>query len=133
MPLLVLGRDLITKMLRGAAGTSEFYSSANAQLIIGDSTETFFSSQIDTGSSGANRFNMPMDAGYPATSAANVVYWQGTATTSQANHAWNEWLLANSSASSSGTKTALNRKQEALGTKTSAQSWALQAALTITT
>lgn len=133
MPLLTVGRDLIAKMIRGAATTSEYWSSANARLVIGDSTETFASSQIDTGSSGANRFYKGMDASFPTSTADNVITWQMTATTSEANFAWNEWLIKNSSASSSGTMAALNRKQEALGTKTSAQSWALSAQVTITT
>lgn len=133
MPLLTVGRDLIAKMVRGAAGSSEYFSSGNTQIIIGDSTQTFDSAQIDTGSSGANRFNKAMDSGYPTSTAANVVTWQMTATTSEANFAWNEWLVKNSSASSSGTATALLRKQEALGTKTSAQSWSMNAQVTFTT
>jgi hypothetical protein len=67
-----------------------------------------------------------MDATYP-TRATNVLTFRSTFTTSDANFAWAEWAVFN--ASSSGTM--LNRKVEALGTKTSAQTWQITVTLTV--
>jgi len=132
MALTQSGRDLIAKMLVGTAGTSENYSTANAQIIVGDSNGTFGSSQNDMGSSGANRGNSSMDAGYP-TIAANVLTFRSTFGTAVANFAWNEWGVKNSSSSSTGTGTLLNRAVTSLGTKTSAQSWQMTGTITVTT
>lgn len=132
MPLTQTGRDLITKLLRGAAVSSEMFSSGFTYLHVGDSQQAFGSSQNQAGTSGASWFCKGMDAGFPTSTATNVITWQMTATTSEANFHWYEWLVRN--ASSSGTSgTALNRKQEDLGTKADTQSWAFSGQVTITT
>lgn len=131
-PLTTVARDLIAKMLIGNAASSEAYANAYAQLVVGDSTGTFGSSQNDMGSSGGNRGNSSMDAGYPQI-AANVLTFRSTFGTAAANFHWQEWGTKNSSASSTGTGALLQRKQEDLGTKASSQSWQLTATITVTT
>lgn len=119
-------------MLVGTSTTAENYSTANAQVIVGDSTGAFGSSQNDMGSSGANRGNSSMDAGYP-TIATNVLTFRSTFATGAANFAWQEWGIKNSTSSSTSVGTLLNRALSALGTKTSAQSWQFTGTVTVTT
>lgn len=126
MPLVMTGRDKITQFVAGTAGTSQGLYGARAFLHIADGAPTFSFSRETVSTSAANWFAMPMDGGYPATSAANRVFWQGTAASSEALFAWNEWMIKNSSMSSSGAGWALNHVIQAFGTH-SAGVWTLQA------
>lgn len=126
MPLTNAGRDLIAKMLIGAAAGTEFYNNANAVTHVGDGTGAFAATQVDM--QGTNKATAGMDASYP-TIAANVITFRSTFGTSVGNFAWQEWGIKNTAALGSGAL--LNRKVESLGTKTAAQSWQLTTDLTV--
>jgi hypothetical protein len=67
-----------------------------------------------------------MDATFPSIAGAVITY-QATFATGDANWAWNEWGVFN--AASAGTM--FQRKVESLGTKTSAQTWQFNVAITV--
>lgn len=124
MPLTNAGRDLIAAMIVGETTTD--FNSANAFMGVGDSSTAFAASQTDL-QAATNKLRKAMDATYP-TRSANQLTFRATFATGEANFTWNEWAVFN--ASNGGTM--LNRKVEALGTKTSAQSWQLTTTLTLT-
>lgn len=124
MPLTNAGRDHIAKALMNDSDTP--FDASNAYLGAGDSSTSFAASQTDL-QAASNKLRKAMDATYPQRSS-NVLTFRSTFGTGDANYAWEEWGVFN--ASSSGTM--LSRKVEALGTKTSAQSWQFTAAITVT-
>lgn len=123
MPLTNAGRDYMTGAV--IANPATLFNNANAYLGVGNGTTAFNASQTDL--QGASKARQAMVATYPQV-ASNVLTFQSLFATGSANFAWEEWGTFN--ASSAGTM--LNRKVEALGTKTSASSWQLTATLTIT-
>lgn len=123
MPLTNAGRDHIATTVIGEAVTA--FSNANAHIGVGNSTTAFAATQTDL--VGASKTRKGMDATYP-TRAGNVLTFRSTFATTDANHAWDEWGVFN--AATAGTM--FNRKVEALGTKTSAQSWQITATVTVT-
>lgn len=100
------------------------FNNANAHLGVGDSNTAFSAAHTDL-QAATNKLRKAMDATYPSRSGL-VVTFRSTFATGDANFAWAEWATFN--ASSSGTM--LTRKVEALGTKTSAQSWVFTATIT---
>lgn len=100
------------------------FNNANAYIGVGDSSTAFSASQTDL-QAASNKTRQGMDSTYPSGSAG-VITFSATFATGSANYAWNEWGVFN--AASSGSM--LSRKVESLGTKTSAQSWQIQATLT---
>lgn len=124
MPLTNAGRNHIAGALIGEALTS--FANANAHIGVGDSTAVFDATHTDL-QAATNKLRKPMDATYP-TRVTNVLTFRSTFATTDANFAWAEWGTFNAGAAG----TMLNRKVEALGTKTSAQSWQITATLTLT-
>lgn len=122
MPLTTSGRDSIARAIIADSFTA--FDNANAHLGSGDDNTAFDASQTDL--VGSNKLRKPMESGYPQRTD-NVLTFRSLFGTGDANWAWEEWGVFN--ASSSGTM--LSRKAEALGTKTSAQSWLLTATLTV--
>ena len=123
MAMTTVGRDYIAQALVGEAFTA--FNNANARIGVGDSTTAFAAAQTDL-QAPANKLRKAMDATYPQR-AANVLTFRATFGTAEANFAWNEWGVFNAAAAGQ----MLNRKVEALGTKTSAQTWQLTVALTL--
>jgi len=123
MALTNTGRNLLADALNGDAITP--YNAANAYIGVGDSNTAFNAAHTDL-QAASNKLRVAMDATFP-TKAVNVLTYQATYTTGQANFAWNEWGIFN--ASSGGTM--LCRKVESLGTKTSAQAWQINCAITV--
>lgn len=123
MPLTNAARDLIAQMLVGEAVTP--FANANARIGVGDSTTGFSAAHTDLQAS-TNKLRKAMEASYPQRSG-NALTFRSIFGTSEANWAWNEWGVFN--AASGGTM--LNRLVEALGTKTSAQSWQFTVTLTL--
>ncbi|NRQ31293.1 hypothetical protein HII36_05500 [Nonomuraea sp. NN258] len=129
------GASAIWQMLLGngsaAAGQPlTYFNNANAHLGVGDGTAAAAPTQTDL--QGASKVRKPMDATYPqhadGTASGNAtITFRGTFGTGDANFAWNEWAIFN--AASGGRM--LNRKQEALGTKTPAASWVLTVTLSL--
>lgn len=125
MGLTNAARDLIaTGIVTGTI--SPAFNNANSHIGVGDSTAAFAATQTDL-QAATNKFRKPMDATYPQ-QATNVLTYRATFATGDANFAWNEWGVFN--AASAGTM--LNRRQEALGTKASTQSWQFTVTLTLT-
>lgn len=123
MGLTNTARDTAAAALIGEAITA--FNNANARIGVGDSSVAFAAAQTDL-QAASNKFRRAMEATYPLR-AANVITFRALFGTSEANFAWNEWGVFN--AASAGSM--LNRKVEALGTKTSAQGWQLTVELTL--
>jgi len=124
MALTNAGRDLIAADIIGDTVTE--FSNANAHLGVGDSATAFAATQTDL-QAATNKLRKAMEATYPQRTA-NVLTFRSLFGTGDANFAWAEWGVFNAASA----ETMLSRKVEALGTKTSAQSWQLTATVTIT-
>ena len=122
--LVNAGINRALDLLCGAGGTS--YANANAHIGVGDSSTAAAAGQTDL-QAATNKLRKAMDGGFPTAAASQSVSWKSTFGTSDANFAWNEWGVFN--ASSAGTM--LNRKVVSLGTKTSAESWALTVSVSL--
>jgi hypothetical protein len=116
-------RDYIATQTIGDAVTA--FNAANSYLGVGDSSTAFAATQTDL-QAATNKLRKAMEATYP-TRATNVLTFRSLFGTGDANFAWAEWGVFN--AASAGTM--MSRKVEALGTKTSAQSWQLTTTITI--
>src|SRR5262245_40117275 len=132
MPLTTRMRDLFAKYTTTEDSTGEKFGTVTAWIHVGSDTGAFDSAQNSmlTGVSGnvassASRIKL-MESGYPQRTN-NALTYRALYSTEAANFDWNEWGLKNTSASSTGTGTLFNRKQEALGTKTNTQSWQITA------
>lgn len=123
MPLTDAGRDHIATTLIGEAVTA--YDNSNAYIGVGDSNTAFAKAQTDL-QAASNKLRKGMEASYPQRSA-NVLDFRSLYATGDANWTWAEWGIFNNSAAG----TMLSRIVEALGTKTSAQSWQITATLTV--
>lgn len=124
MAITNAGATLAASAIVGDGGITVL-NNANAYLGVGDSTTAFSAAHTDL-QAASNKLRVGMDATYPQRSS-NVLTLRSTFTTGQANYAWNEWGIFNASSGS----TMFSRKVEALGTKTSAQSWVLTATVTV--
>ena len=122
MPLTDAGRDFMAARVTGTTGTS--FDNTNARIAVGSSTTAFAKAQTALVTELGRK---AMDATYPTT-AGSVLTFRSTFATGDANGAWNEWGVLNAAAAG----TLLNRVQEALGTKTSAQTWQFTVTLTVT-
>jgi hypothetical protein len=111
----------------GAVGfASAFFAFVTAPFLgVGDSTTAFAQSQTDLQAS-TNKLRKAMDAGYPQRASGTLTF-RSTYNTAEGNYPWNEWGVFD--AGSGGTM--YSRKQESLGTKTSAQTWQLTATATV--
>jgi hypothetical protein len=121
--LMTNGANALWTALTGGAITA--FSNANANLGVGDSSTAENAAQTDLQAS-SNKLRKGMNATYPQISG-NQVTFQATFGSSDANFAWSEWGIFN--ASSSGTM--LNRKVQALGTKSSGAVWVLTVSITL--
>lgn len=123
MPMTNAFRDFIAQDVIGESVTE--FNNAGAHLGVGDSTAAFAAAQTDL-QAATNKLRKAMEATYP-TRAANVLTFRSLFATTDANFAWAEWGVFNAAAAG----TMMSRKVEALGTKTSAQSWQLTVDITI--
>lgn len=110
-----------------------FFSNANAALGVGDSTAATAATQTDL-QAATNKLRKAMDATYPqhtdaTTAGAASAVFRATFGTADANWVWNEWAVFNSPTAATGRM--LNRKVEALGTKTSSSTWVLTITLSL--
>jgi hypothetical protein len=108
-----------------------YFNNGNSYIGVGDSNTAEAATQTDL-QAASNKLRKAMDATYPlhtdGTAVGNAsAVWRSTFATSDANYAWAEWGIFNGS---SGGRM-LNRKVQALGTKTSAASWQLTVTLTL--
>lgn len=134
MPLLQSGRNAFSALAvttGTGSGLAKGYNSTNCQLVIGNSSAAHATNQ--TWMQGANSTMSSMNATFP-TLATNLVTAQATFTTAMANFTVFEWGLWNATSTGDANANLLNRAIDTgLGTKTSAASWQITAALTITT
>lgn len=116
------------------------FNNANAGIAVGDSTAAAANTQTDIQATTAssNRYTKGMDATYPThttgtgASTASKILFKATFSSSQANFAWNEWAIKNRVGQTSALAgRMLNRKVQALGTKTSAATWAFTVTLSL--
>jgi hypothetical protein len=132
--LVIGGASALWQRLIGTAVTA--FDNTNARIGVGISATAAADTQTDlqAAAGGANRENATMDATYPlhtdstGTAGSKTITYRGTFGTGVANFAWNEWGVFNGVP---GTGRMLNRKQEALGTKTSAATWVLTITLSL--
>lgn len=123
MPLTDAGRDHIATTLMGTAVTA--FDNSNAHIGVGDSATAFAKGQTDL-QAASNKLRKAMEATYPQRTT-NVLDFRALFATGDANYTWAEWGIFNAAAAA----TMLSRKVEALGTKTSAQSWQITATITV--
>lgn len=129
----VLWKRLITNKPTTAANSILAAFSSLAAIAVGQSSATSTASQ--TNLQGTNTRGK-MDAGYPThttgtSTAARSAVFRRTFTTAQANFAWKEWGVFNTTSTGANAFRMLNRKVQALGTKTSAATWQFTVTLTI--
>ena len=126
MPIVRQGRDKIAGLITGS--DAKVYGSTGAVLWLASSTEAH-----DPASSwlGSTPVASTMEATY-ALRAANVLQFRGIYSTAMANFQWEQWGIADATAS--GGAILLNKAvQQALGTKTCAAIWTITTCMTITT
>ena len=117
MPMTDAYGTYLAKISLGEADAA--FDNSGAHIAVGDSATAFSSAQTDL-QAATNKLRKAMEATYPQRSG-NVLTLRALFGTAEANFAWNEWAVFN--AAFGGTM--MNRKVEALGTKTAAQSWQL--------
>lgn len=132
--LTTAGLNRLTSLM--IAGGGQAATNTSARLGVGNSTTAAAVGQTDlqAAAGAANRQFKIMDATYPQQSNG-VLTFKSTFATGDANFAWAEWCVdIGTPTVADGTTVSalmLNRKVEALGTKTSAGTWALTATITI--
>ena len=133
------GASCIWQALIGnATGTSgqtlTYFNNGNAHIGVGNGTVAAAATQNDLQASGgtANQIRKAMDSSYPAHTdgtgaGAGTITFRSTYGTADANFHWYEWGVFNGA---SGGRM-LNRKQEDLGSKTSASTWTFSVSLSL--
>jgi len=111
-----------------------YFDNTNAHIGVGNGTIAAAATQNDLQASAgtANQIRVGMDATYPQHSdgtgaGAGTNTFRSTFGTADANFTWYEWGVFNGS---SGGRM-LNRKQEDLGSKTSASTWTFSVSLSL--
>jgi hypothetical protein len=129
-------QTLIGNGSAGAGGNLTFFSNANAAIGVGTSQAAAVATHTDLQAAAgtANQIRRAMDSTYPShadgtTAGAGTVTFRSTFGTADANFAWYEWGVFNSPTAATGRM--LNRKQESLGSKTSASTWTFSVSLSL--
>lgn len=143
--LLVIGgasvqwQTLIGNGTATAGAATGYYSNANACISVGDSSTAEADTQTEL-QAATNRVRKAMDATYPlhtdttGTVGSKTITFRSTFATTDANYAWAEWGIFNGPGAGGPPTTGarmLNRKVQALGTKTSAGTWVLTIQITL--
>jgi hypothetical protein len=126
MPLLREGRNRIAGLITG--NETCHWGTSGATIFVASSTAAHSAASTWLGSAAIGATG---ESGYPLT-ASNIFQHRGVFSTAQANFQWESWLLNTATASGSGAPLNI-AAQQALGTKTSAQSWQITTCVTITT
>jgi hypothetical protein len=135
--LLVIGGASVqwqTLIGNGGAGALQYFNNANAHIGVGGGAgATTAAADTQTDLQGASKTRKAMDSTYPqhtdttGTAGSKSIVFRSTFATGDANYTWDEWGVFNAAAASR----MLNRKVEALGTKTSAATWVLTITLSL--
>jgi len=121
--LLNSGIDEMWDLVTGAvSGADHIFDNSHAQIGVGDSSTAADATQTDL--QGTNKTYKGMETGYP-TSTNQKATFKASFGASEANHAWNEWVVKQSTSGK-----CLNRKVENLGTKSSG-TWTLEVSITL--
>jgi hypothetical protein len=121
-------RNFLAQASTSVPSAPTYFTNSNAHIGVGGgtgATDAFDATENDL--QGASKLRKAMDATYPQVTN-NAMTFRSTFGVDDANWAWAEWGVFN--AASSGVM--MNRKVEALGTKTSAQSWQFTVTITLT-
>lgn len=117
------GLQYLIDAICGIEASPTMWDSANARVGVGNSNVAASATQTDL--QGASKAYASMDGGYPQRTN-QTAKWKGTFGTGDANFAWEEWIVDNGATSG---KT-LNRKVASKGTKSSGETWSLEAQIT---
>jgi len=131
MPLHRTGRNILAALVLGETVTP-LLTTTGAVLWVGSGTADH--DPTDNHLKGAS-IAATMLSGYPIRSV-NQNTFRGLFATNTANFEWQEWGVKNATTtttSTAGNGFMLQRKQESLGTKTSAQQWQFTVDISITT
>jgi hypothetical protein len=121
--LLNTGIDEMWDLVTGAvSGADHIFDNSHAQIGVGDSSTAAEASQTDL--QGTNKTYKGMESGYPASTSQKATF-EASFGSGEANHAWNEWVVKQSTSTK-----CLNRKVESLGTK-STGTWTLEVSITL--
>lgn len=125
--LLNAGITRLLNLLTGAGGNA--YDLTHSRIGVGDGVTA--AAAANTGLAGSNTYFKLIDAAFP-TVTAQTATWKATYGAGVANFAWAEWGVDNGTADASNpvASTMLNRKVEALGTK-SGGTWVLTITITV--
>lgn len=118
---LIVGMNLLWSLGTGGAGTA--YSSANARIGVGDSSDA--EDETETGLQGLNTTYKAMDATYPNIATDKVAIFKSTFTALEAQYDWHEFVIENGTTTQS-----LVRIVDDKGTK-GAEVWSIQITLTM--
>jgi len=125
--LLNVGIDEIWGLITGIqSGTNRLFNNANAKIGVGDSSTA--ASATDTDLLGTNKAYGAQETGFPTVGTQKVTFKTSFGAT-EANFTWNEWVIKSVDATTP-TNICLNRKVEALGTK-STGTWTLEVSITL--
>jgi hypothetical protein len=119
------GINELWTILCSAGGTK--FDNTNGFTGVGNSATA--AQPTDTGLLGASKTYKAMDATYPTYGTSQKATFRSTFQSAEGNHDWNECTVANGNSDSAKN---LNRKVQAMGTKTSGTVWELTIELTIT-
>lgn len=119
--LLNTGIDEMWDLITG--DSANHFNNTNAQIGVGDSSTAAAPTQTDL-QAATNKTYKGMETGYP-TSTSQKATFKASFGASDANYTWNEWVVKQSSSGK-----CLNRKVDALGTKSSG-TWTLEVSITL--
>ena len=119
--LLNTGIDEMWDLVTG--DSANHFSNTKTTIGVGDSSTAASATQADL-QAATNKTYKGMEAGYP-TSTSQKATFKASFGASEANYAWNEWVVKQSDSSK-----CLNRKVDALGTKSSG-TWTLEVSITL--
>jgi hypothetical protein len=119
--LLNSGIDEMWDLICG--DSANHFNNAGTQIGVGDSNTAAAATQTDL-QAATNKTYKAMDSGYPASTSQKATF-KASFASGEANHAWNEWVVKQSTSGK-----CLNRKVESLGTK-SGGTWVLQVDVTL--
>ena len=126
MPLLQVARNRIAGLIAGTETCH--WGTSGASIWVAATTVAHSPTSTWPQASGVAA---TQESGYPSI-ANNIIQYRSIFSTAQANFAWDNWWINTATASGAGVP--LNHAStQALGTKTSAQSWQITTCVTITT
>jgi len=122
--LLNSGIDEMWDLISGVvSGATHIFDNAAATIGVGDSATAAAATQTDL-QAATNKTYKAMESGYP-TSTTQKITLKSSFGSSDANYAWQEWVVKQATST-----ICLNRKVEALGTKSSG-TWTLEVTVTL--